>query len=471
MNYFVWLRGVIGGLLLIGMGQLPVFAADQPNVVIIFTDDQGYSDVGCFGAQGFETPNLDRMASEGMKFTDFYVAQAVCGASRAALLTGCYPNRIGMLGAPSSHSNYGIHANEMLIPELVKQKGYATAMYGKWHLGHRVASLPMQHGFDDYFGLPYSNDMWPYHPTAGDRFPDLPTIEKNDIIEYNSDQTQLTSWYTDRAVKFIRQHRSQPFFLYVAHSMPHVPLFVSKKHQGVSDQGMYGDVISEIDWSVGRILDTLKRCGIDDKTLVIFTSDNGPWLSYGNHAGSCRPLREGKGTTWEGGMREPCIMRWPGKIPAGTVCREVAATIDLFPTIAHLTGAVPSDNKIDGKNIWPLMSGQQNAKSPHQAYFYYWGRHLQAVRRGDWKLHFPHGYRTLVGEAGKDGIPSAYKNGQTPLALFNLKQDIGETTNVAAANPNVVKELQLLADEIRAQIGDSAKKIQGTELRKPQLFD
>ena len=471
MKYSEWLRGVVGALLFILMGNFPTVASDQPNVVMIFTDDQGYSDVGCFGAEGFETPNLDRMATEGMKFTDFYVAQAVCGASRAALLTGCYPNRIGMLGAPSSHSNYGIHADEMLLPELVKQKGYTTAMYGKWHLGHRVASLPMQHGFDDYFGLPYSNDMWPNHPTAGDRFPDLPTIEKNDIVEYNSDQTQLTSWYTERAVKFIRQNRNTPFFLYVAHSMPHVPLFVSKKHEGVSEQGTYGDVISEIDWSVGRILQTLKRCGIDDKTLVIFTSDNGPWLSYGNHAGSCRPLREGKGTTWEGGMREPCIMRWPGKIPAGTVCSELAATIDIFPTVAHLTGAEPSGNKIDGKNIWPLMSGQLDAKSPHKAYFYYWGRHLQAVRSGDWKLHFPHGYRTLVGEGGKDGLPSAYKNVQTPLALFNLKDDIGELTNVAETNPDVVKELKLRADEIRAQIGDSAKKMQGTELRQPQLFD
>lgn len=452
---------------------MPSFASAEelPNVVIIFTDDQGYSDVGCFGAEGFETPHLDRMASEGMKFTDFYVAQAVCGASRAALLTGCYPNRIGMLGAPSSHSKYGIHENEMLIPELVKQKGYATAMYGKWHLGHRVASLPMQHGFDDYFGLPYSNDMWPHHPTAGDRFPDLPTIEKNDIVEYNSDQTQLTTWYTERAVQFIRENRRNPFFLYVAHSMPHVPLFVSKKHKGVSDQGMYGDVIAEIDWSVGRILATLKRCRIDEKTLVIFTSDNGPWLSYGNHAGSCRPLREGKGTTWEGGMREPCIMRWPGKIPAGTVCNELAATIDIFPTIAHLTGAQPSENEIDGKNIWSLMSGQPEAKSPHEAYYYYWGRHLQAVRSGDWKLHFPHGYRTLVAEGGKDGLPSAYKNEQTPLALFNLKDDIGESKNVLESHPDVVSHLQALAGKMRAQIGDSAKNITGTELREPQWFD
>ena len=233
----------------------------------------------------------------------------------------------------------------------------------------------------------------------------------------------------------------------------------------------YGDVIAEIDWSVGRILATLKRCGIDDKTLVIFTSDNGPWLSYGNHAGSCRPLREGKGTTWEGGMREPCIMRWPGKIPAGTVCNELAATIDIFPTIAHLTGAKPSDNEIDGKNIWSLMSGQPEAKSPHEAYYYYWGRHLQAVRSGDWKLHFPHGYRTLVAEGGKDGLPSAYKNEQTPLALFNLKDDIGESKNVVESHPDVVSHLQALADKMRAQIGDSAKKITGTELREPQWFD
>ncbi|MFG0333983.1 MAG: sulfatase, partial [Maioricimonas sp. JB049] len=412
----------------------PVLAADaSPNVVIIFTDDHGYADVGCFGAEGFETPHLDRMADEGMRFTSFYVAQAVCGASRAALLTGCYPNRIGMLGAPSHRSTHGINAEEVLIPELCKQKGYATAIYGKWHLGHHRPFLPMQHGFDDYFGLPYSNDMWPYHPERPDAFPDLPLIEGNEIVNPKvtpEDQVWLTTWYTERAVKFIDEHHEEPFFLYVAHSMPHVPLFASDKYAGKSEQGMYGDVISEIDWSVGQILEALQRNGIDEQTLVIFTSDNGPWLSYGNHAGSAGPLREGKGTTWEGGVREPCIMRWPGHIPAGTTCDELAATIDLLPTIAGLIDAELPDHPIDGKDIWPLMSGHPDAGTPHNVFYYYWGNHLQAIRSGDWKLHFPHNFRSLTGEPGNDGTPAGYTQGKTGLALFNLRADIGESTDV-----------------------------------------
>ncbi|WP_339910462.1 sulfatase-like hydrolase/transferase, partial [Symmachiella dynata] len=240
-----------------------------PNVVIIFTDDQGYADVGCFGAEGFETPHLDRMATEGMRFTNFYVAQAVCGASRAALLTGCYPNRIGMLGAPSHRTKHGIHDDELLIPELLKQRGYATAIYGKWHLGHHEQFLPPNHGFDDYYGLPYSNDMWPNHPTAGDHYPPLPLIAGTKTIEQNPDQTQLTTSYTQHAVKFIDQNKDRPFFLYVPHSMPHVPLFVSDKYKDKTAQGRYGDVISEIDWSVGQILEAIKKNGLDDNTLVI----------------------------------------------------------------------------------------------------------------------------------------------------------------------------------------------------------
>lgn len=438
-----------------------------PNVVIIFTDDQGYADVGCFGAKGFQTPNLDRMAGEGMRFTNFYVAQAVCGASRAALLTGCYPNRIGMLGAPGPKATHGIHDDELLIPELLKQRGYATAMYGKWHLGHREKFLPTNHGFDDYYGLPYSNDMWPFHPTAGDHYPPLPLIEGVKTIELNPDQTKLTTSYTERAVKFIDEHKDRPFMLYVAHSMPHVPLFVSDKYKGKSQQGLYGDVISEIDWSVGQILGTLKRHGIDENTLVIFTSDNGPWLSYGNHGGSAGPLREGKGTTWEGGVREPCIMRWPGKIPAGQVCDEVAATIDILPTVAGLTGTKLPEHPIDGQDIWPLMSGQADAKTPHDVYYYYWSRHLQAIRSGRWKLHFPHQYRSLTGTPGKDGRPDGYTVGETGLALYDLQNDIGESTNVAAEHPEIVERLKKLADAARLELGDSATNQTGRGAREP----
>ena len=468
------LRLVAAAILASALTLQAVDAANRPpNIVIVFTDDQGYADVGCFGAQGFETPNLDRMAAEGMRFTNFYVAQAVCGASRAALLTGCYPNRIGMLGAPSHATKYGIHPDEMLLSELVKQNGYATAAFGKWHLGHRTPSLPLQHGFDEYFGLPYSNDMWPYHPTSK-AFPDLPLIENNKIVNpavTPEDQTHLTTWYTEHAVDFINRNHDGPFFLYVAHSMPHVPLFCSEKYQGKSEQGAYGDVIMEIDWCVGEILTALETHGIDDHTLLIFTSDNGPWLSYGNHAGSAGPLREGKGTTWEGGVREPCIMRWPGRIPAGAVCSELAATIDILPTVARLTGGTLPEHPIDGKDIWPLMSGVPGATTPHDAYYYYWGNHLQAIRSGDWKLHFPHAYRSLTGEPGRDGRPNGYTQQNTGLALFNLADDIGETTDVKDQHPDVVKRLQSLAETARTDLGDSASKQKGTGYRAPFRFD
>ena len=442
-----------------------------PNIVIVFTDDQGYQDVGCFGSPLIETPNLDRMAREGMRFTDFYVAQPVCSASRAALLTGCYSNRVGILGALGPRSRHGISDAEMTIAELCKQKGYSTAAYGKWHLGHHPQFLPTRHGFDDYFGLPYSNDMWPFHPTAGKRFPDLPLIEREEIINPKvtpKEQAQLTTWYTERAVSFIERSKDRPFLLYVAHSMPHVPLFVSEKFKGKSRRGLYGDVIMEIDWCVGRILATLRKHGLDEDTLVIFTSDNGPWLSYGDHGGCALPLREGKGTTWDGGVREPTIMRWPGRIPAGKVCREPAMTIDILPTIAGLIGGKLPDHKIDGLDIWPLMSGQPGAKGPHEALCFYWGRHLQGLRSGKWKLHFPHGYRTMAGRpGGKGGKPTSYSQGKTGLALYDLESDIAEATNVADKHPDVVARLKALADKAREDLGDSATKQRGKGVRQP----
>jgi len=446
-------------------------AADKPNVVIVFTDDQGFGDVGVYGQTNFKTPHLDRMAAEGMKFTDFYAAQAVCSASRTGLLTGCYPNRVGILGALGPQSKHGINPDDILISEVLKDKGYATAIYGKWHLGHHKKFLPMQHGFDDYFGLPYSNDMWPFHPTAGKRFPDLPLFEKNEIINpkvNGKEQTQLTTWYTERTVEFITQHKDEPFFVYLPHSMPHVPLYVSDKFKGKSKQGLYGDVIMEIDWSVGQILETLKKLNIDEKTLVIFTCDNGPWLSYGNHAGSAGPLREGKGTAWDGGQREPCIMRWPGKIPAGSVCQEVASTIDIMPTVAKLVGyKLPDNYIIDGKNIWPLMSGQKGAKSPHEAFYFYWGAGLNAVRSGDWKLHLPHSYRSLTGYPGRDGVPDGYTQDKTGLALFNLREDVGEQFNVAGQNPEVMARLLRYANAARDDLGDSLVKRVGKNVREP----
>ena len=437
-----------------------------PNFIIIFTDDHGYQDVGCFGSPNIKTPHLDRMAAEGVRFTSFYVAQPVCSASRAALMTGCYPNRVGILGALGPKSKTGLNSEETTVAEILKTRGYATAIYGKWHLGDAPQYLPTRHGFDEYFGLPYSNDMWPNHPTGGKNYPPLPLIEGERVAELMPDQTKLTTWYTERAVQFIEKNKDRPFFLYVPHNMPHVPLHVSDKFKGKSARGLYGDVIMEIDWSVGQILGALQKHGLDERTLVIFTTDNGPWLLYGDHAGAALPLREGKGTVFDGGVRVPCIMRWPGKIPAGTVCRELAMTMDILPTLAKLAGGVaPVDRVIDGQDIWALMS-QPGAKTPHEAYYYYWGQHLQAVRSSQWKLHFPHNYPKPE-PSGSGGQPGKYATKETGLALFDLENDIGETANVAEQHPDVVKRLQTLADKARADLGDSQTKVSGKNVRPP----
>lgn len=441
-----------------------------PNFVIIFIDDMGYADIGPFGAKGYQTPHLDRLAQEGRRFTDFYVTQAVCSASRAGLVTGCYNVRVGIQGALSHPAKHGLHANEMTLAEVVKQKGYATACFGKWHLGHHPKFLPTSHGFDEYFGLPYSNDMWPYHPTAGDRFCDLPLIENTRVVDpqvTGEEQENLTTWYTERAVRFIEKNKDRPFLVYLPHSMVHVPLYVSDKFRGKSQRGLFGDVVMEVDWSVGQIVETLHKHGLDKNTLVIFTTDNGPWLSYGDHAGSAGPLREGKGTMFDGGCRVPTLMWWPGKIPAGTVCKTPAMTIDILPTIAHLVGAKLPEHPIDGKSIWPLVAGEPGAESPHDAYFFYWGQHLEAVRMGKWKLHFPHGYRTLAGKpGGTGGTPVPYEEAKIGLALFDLETDPGETTDVAGQHPEIVQKIQTLADRMRAELGDSATKQKGSGARE-----
>jgi arylsulfatase A len=448
--------------------------AERPNFVLIFADDMGYADIGPFGATKIRTPNLDRLAREGRKFTSFYVAQPVCSASRAALLTGCYPNRIGIHGALGPQAKVGLHRDEVTIAELVREKDYATAIFGKWHLGHRPEFLPTRHGFDEYYGLPYSNDMWPRHPEAKPgTYPDLPLIGGERTVELNPDQTRLTKDYTKRATQFIERNRERPFFLYLAHNMPHVPIHASEDFRGRSGAGLYGDVIEEIDWSVGEVLKALEEHSLARKTLVIFTSDNGPWLSYGNHAGSAGDLREGKGTVWEGGVRVPCIMRWPGRIPANTTCDEPAMTIDLFPTIAALLDVEVPKHKIDGKNIWPLIDGTPGAKSPQEAYFFYYNTNdLLAVRSGPWKLVVPHEYRTLNGQpGGTNGIPTKYTNVKAELALFNLENDRGETRNVAAQNREVVERLSALLDRARADLGDDLQKVKPTGRRDPGRVD
>jgi arylsulfatase A-like enzyme len=437
-----------------------------PNVVIIFCDDMAYADIAPFGGKT-ATPNLSRFAREGMRFTDFYAGQAVCSASRAALLTGCYPNRVGIYGALAPRARIGLHSNEVTIAELLKGQGYATAIYGKWHLGDAPPFLPTRHGFDEYFGLPYSNDMWPHHPVNPTNYPPLPLYEGEKVVQIMPDQKQLTTQYTERAVNFIERNTDKPFFIYLAHNMPHVPLFVSSKFAGKSGGGLYGDVIMEIDWSVGEVMRALKRNGLDDNTLVIFTSDNGPWLLYGDHAGNASPLREGKGTTFDGGMREPTLMRWPGKIPAGSVCREMACSMDLLPTIARLAGTnAPTDRIIDGNDIWPLMSAQPGAKSPHDAFYFYWDRGLEAVRAGKWKLHLAHNYRHLD-VPGRGGQPGKYVNRQTALALYDLEKDMGESKDVAAQFPEVVNRLQEIASRAREDLGDSLTKQEPVHARPP----
>ncbi len=444
-----------------------------PNVVLIYTDDQGYADLGSFGAQGFQTPNIDQMAREGRRFSDFHVAQPICSASRASLLTGCYPNRIGINGALSPHSKIGISQNETTLAQLFKKQGYATGMIGKWHLGDAPQFLPTNRGFDSYFGIPYSHDMWPLHPQTPKAYPPLPLMENTSVVNPDlqpADLEQLTTNYTKHAVDFIDQNRDKAFFLYLAHNLPHVPLFVSEKFKGKSEKGLYGDVIEEIDWSVGEVNKALKRNHLDENTIVIFASDNGPWLSYGEHAGSAYPLREGKGTSWEGGTRVPCVMRWPGHIPANTVCDDMLMTIDILPTLAKIIGAPLPETAIDGLDVWPLLSGAAGAQNPHDAYyFYYENNQLQAVTSGDgrWKMVLPHTYRTLNGREGRDdGLPINYEQVQLKKPeLYDLRADQGEARNVAEENPNIVAQLQIAAEKARTELGDALTNRIGSGVR------
>lgn len=449
-----------------------------PNVILIFMDDMGYGDLGCTGALDYATPHLDRLAAGGMRFTNFLSAQAVCSASRAALLTGCYPNRIGISGALFPNSKTAIHGGEMLIPELLKQKGYATAMVGKWHLGDRPPYLPKQHGFDDYLGLPYSNDMWPVEfdgtPAKAQsrkaQMPQLPLLDGDTTsmeIRSFKDMDTLTTLYTQRALYFIEKNKQRPFFLYFAHSMTHVPLGVSSKFKGKSKQGMYGDVMMEVDWSVGQIIQMLQKYRLDKNTLIIFTSDNGPWLNYGNHAGSTGGFREGKGTVFEGGVRVPCIMHWPGVIPAGTVCNALTSTIDILPTLAKISGTKLPDHPIDGVDVLALMKGQQG--SPRKYFYYYYANNeLRAVRRDNWKLILPHNCTQMYEGVlpMNDRFGGLYNTVDVPLALYDLRRDPGEEYDVQSMYPQVVRELQAVAEEARQDLGDRLTQRSGARVRE-----
>ncbi len=462
-----------------------------PNIVIILTDDQGYGDVGCYGTDRFRTPVLDQLASGGVRFKSFYVSQPVCTASRASIMTGCYANRVGLSGALNPTSTSGIHEQEVLLPEILKAQGYATAIFGKWHLGNQEQFNPLNNGFDEYLGIPFSNDNHnKYHPVIR-TFPPLPLYDGFEIIEEDPDQSLFTKRFTERAVQFIEKNKEQPFFLYVPHVMPHVPIFASEAFKGRSMSGLYGDVIEEIDWSVSQILDALRSNGLEENTLVIFASDNGPFLSYGEHAGSSGPLRGGKLTTFEGGVRVPCIMSWPGIIPDGGVNNELVTSMDWLPTIAGLVNADLPAHQIDGKDIWPMISGNGDCKSPYKAFYYYAGKELHAIRYGNWKLHFPHPYLEVDGEPGRGGKPANFENlsprsitesglkgiasrhgyviKHTGMELYNLENDISESNNLADQFPKVVERLKTIANDAREDLGDLLTGDEGMNLRPAGL--
>ncbi len=443
---------------------------ELPNIVLIYLDDMGYGDLSMTGAAGYQTPNIDNLARKGLFFTHYYAPQAVCSASRAGLMTGCYPNRIGLQGALSHRSTIGLSDGEETIASVLKKRGYATAIFGKWHLGYQEPFLPVNHGFDEFYGIPYSNDMWPYHPTG--TYPDLPLYENKTIVNpaiTPKDQEQFTTQFTQRAVDFIRRHQNGPFFIYLPHPMPHVPLHVSDRFRGKSEQGLYGDVLMEIDWSVGEIMKTLEETGLAGNTLVIFTSDNGPWLNYGDHAGNTGGYREGKGTSFEGGQRVPCLMMWPGVIPEGAVCNSIASGIDILPTLADLTGAPMPENKIDGVSLLPILKGDITAQ-PRNTFFYYYRKNsLEAVRHNQWKLVFPHPGRTYEGhQPGSNGLPGEVnQNYPHPGGLYDLRRDPGERYNVEASFPEIVEQLKSMAAEAREELGDELTGEPGKNRRQP----
>jgi arylsulfatase A len=427
----------------------------QPNIVIVFLDDAGYADFHPFGKPPYPTPNVERLASEGCRFTNFYVPQAICSASRSALLSGCYPGRTKVFGAHGPRAR-GLDPSFATMGEVMKGAGYRTGVFGKWHIGDQPETRPPARGFDESCGLMYSNDMWEFHPERPENYRQYPLqYWENGKIQIErvtpEHQPMLTTWYTEKAVDFIARNKSNPFLLYVPHTMPHVPLFCSDKFRGKSGAGLYGDVMMEIDWSVGEITKALKQARVEDNTLVLMTSDNGPWTSYGNHSGST-PFREAKGTGFDGGTRSAFIARYPGKVKAGEASGRAFCTIDILPTIAHLAGAPLPENPIDGKNVWDLMAGRSGARNPHDYYAFSTGNVFEGVISGDgrWKLHLPHSYRTLV-EAGEDGAAGKYRQATIGLSLFDMEADPQETTNVMDRFPDVAQRLQRYAEEHRGK--------------------
>lgn len=441
-----------------------------PNFIIIFTDDQGYGDLGCFGGAHVSTPNIDQLAQDGLKLTDFYVAAPLCTPSRAALLTGCYPKRIGMATGSNfpvllAGESKGLNPGEITIAEVLKKQGYATAIFGKWHLGDRREFLPTRQGFDEFYGIPYSHDIHPFHPRQDHfNFPPLPLYHNEKIIETDPDADYFTLEITERALQFIQKNKNKPFFLYIPHPMPHHPIHVSPEWMEMvpdsvrqliekegdtvnytSRTGLYPAAIAEIDWSVGKIVESLENLNIDSSTFIFFTSDNGPDAAYGVEAlGSAGPLRGRKGSTFEGGMRVPAIAWWPGHIEPGSVTKELVTSMDLMPTFAMLAGsAAPQDRKIDGKNIWPVLSGQEDAESPHDRFFYYSENELRAVRSGPWKYHkiLPGGHENLTDAT----LPRS--------ALYNLQMDVGESRDLSDQHPEIMEKLGNIIRDFEMELG------------------
>lgn len=430
-----------------------------PNVVLIFLDDAGWADFHPFGSPDYPTPNVQKIAEQGCRYNNFYVPQAICSASRAVLMTGCYPGRTKVFGAHAPRQE-GLSTDYATMAEIFRGQGYATAAFGKWHLGDQEGRRSHDRGFDETCGIMYSNDMWKHHPVNPDYWSqwELQFWENGEITIPDlkaEQQKMLTTWYTEHAVDFIDRHCEQPFFLYVPHAMPHVPLFCSSKFEGKSGAGLYGDVIMEIDWSVGEINRALERNGIDDQTIVIFTSDNGPWKSYGNHSGHTPfggpwdepPCPDAKGTSFEGGIRSPCLIKYPPAIKPGSSSESIFATVDLLPTLADLTGAALPANQIDGQNVWPIITGEEGAVNPHSYYPFSTGNRFEGVISGDgkWKLHLPHQYRVIT-EIGNDGAGGTYVQEEIALSLFDLENDPDEQNNVIKDHPEIAARLQELAE-------------------------
>lgn len=446
------------------MASPGIFALDdaRPNYVVIFCDDLGYGDLGCYGSEKIRTPHIDRLAENGMRFTDFYSSSPVCTPSRASLMTGCYPRRIGMHEAETGHwvlipgNRRGLHPSELTLAESLQSVGYKTACIGKWHLGDQPEHLPTSHGFDEYYGIPYSNDM--QSKERGD--PPLPMVENLNVVEAPVDQASITGKYTNKAVEFIRANKDHPFFLYLPHTFPHLPLFASERFKGKSAIGLYGDSVEEIDWSTGEIVKCLEESGILENTIVIFTSDNG---SNGRNGGSNAPLAGAKGGTMEGGMRVPMIIQWPGKIEAGSVSTHLATMMDLFPTFAELSEAPLPARKMDGFSLTDFLFQKPGASSHYEAFYYYRRRQLQAVRMGDWKYHLPLD-RTYPWWTTPD-----YTGNGRDAKLVNLKSDLQEKVDVSDANPEILEKIKSLAWKAMHELGNNAAK--GKEQRPPLTLD